>query len=47
MFERKVFVGEGFSTVDGGAAGAVAVEEVATLDHEVGDLVDVEERVKY
>ena len=38
MFECEVFVGEGFGAVDAGAAGAIAVEEVAALDHEVGDL---------
>lgn len=38
MFERKGLVREGFGAVDAGAAGAVAVEEVAALDHEVFDL---------
>lgn len=38
MLEGEIFVGEGFGAVDGGAAGAVAVEEVAALDHEAFDL---------
>ena len=38
VLQREVLVGEGLGAVDGGAAGAVAVEEVAALDHEVGDL---------
>lgn len=36
--EGKVLVGEGARAVDAGAAGAVAVQEVAALDHEVFDL---------
>ena len=39
MFEDEVLVGKRFGAVDGGAACAVAVEEVAALDHEVFDLV--------
>lgn len=38
VFQREVLVGEGFGAVDAGAAGAVAVEEIAALDHEVFDL---------
>lgn len=38
VFQGEGLVGEGFGAVDAGAAGAVAVEEVATLDHEVFDL---------
>lgn len=38
VFQREVLVREGFGAVDAGAAGAVAVEEVAALDHEVFDL---------
>ncbi len=38
MFKYEVLIGEGFGAVDGGAACAVAVEEIAALDHEVFDL---------
>lgn len=38
MLHAEVFVGEGLGAVDAGRAGAVAVEEVAALAHEVGDL---------
>ena len=38
VLEEEVLVCEGLGAVDGGAAGAVAVEEVAALDHEVVDL---------
>lgn len=38
MAQRKVLVGEGAGPVDAGGAGAVAVQEVAALDHEVFDL---------
>lgn len=38
MLEGEVLVREGFGAVDGCAAGAVAVEEVAALDHETFDL---------
>ncbi len=41
MLEVEVFVGEGFGAVDGRATGAVAVEEVAALDHETFDLLCV------
>ncbi len=34
----KVLVGKGLGPVDADGAGAVAVEEVAALAHEVGDL---------
>jgi len=37
--EGEVLVGEGAGAVDAGAAGAVAVQEVAALDHEVFDLI--------
>ena len=37
MFKQEILVGEGLRAVDGGAACAVAVEEVAALDHEVFD----------
>lgn len=36
--EGEVFVREGFGVVDGDGAGAVAVEEVAALDHEIFNL---------
>ncbi len=39
MAAGEVFVGEGAGAVDAGAAGAVAVQEVAALDHEVFDLI--------
>ena len=38
VLELEALVREGLGAVDGGAAGAVAVEEVAALDHEVFDL---------
>ncbi len=38
MFEGEVLVVKGFGAVDGGAARAVAVEEIAALAHEVFDL---------
>ncbi len=38
MLDGKVLVGEGLGAVDAGGAGAVAVEEVAALAHEVFDL---------
>ncbi len=38
MLEGEILVREGFGAVDGCAAGAVAVEEVAALDHEAFDL---------
>ncbi|KAG8527111.1 uncharacterized protein KY384_008540 [Bacidia gigantensis] len=41
VLQFEVFVGERFRSVDGGATGAVAVEEVAALDHEVVDLLMV------
>jgi hypothetical protein len=45
MFDSEVFVCEGFGAVYAGATCAVAVQEVATLDHEArylwdGELVD-------
>ena len=41
MLEFEVLVGKGFGAVDGGAAGTVAVQKVAALDHEVFDLQGV------
>jgi len=38
VLEGEVLVCEGLGAVDAGAARAVAVEEVATLAHEVFDL---------
>ena len=38
VLELEVLVREGLGAVDGGAARAVAVEEITALDHEVGDL---------
>ena len=38
VFEGEVLVIKGFGAVDGGAASAVAVEEIAALAHEVFDL---------
>lgn len=38
VFEGEVLVVKGFGAVDGGAAGTVAVEEIAALTHEVFDL---------
>lgn len=38
VFEGEVLVVKGFGAVDGGAAGAVAVEEIAALAHEIFDL---------
>jgi hypothetical protein len=36
--QRKVFISKGLRAVDACRPRAVAVEEVATLNHEVGDL---------
>ena len=44
VLEGEVLVGKGLGAVDGGAASAVAVEEVATLDHEIADLKGVSKR---
>ena len=41
MLEGEVLVGEGLGAVDAGRARAVAVEEVASLEHEGGDLESV------
>lgn len=41
MLELKVLVVEGLAAENGGASGAIAVEEVAALDHEGRDLVGV------
>lgn len=38
VLDGEVLVGEGLGAVDAGGAGAVAVEEVAALAHEVFDL---------
>ena len=38
MLEVEVLVCKGFCPVDRGAAGAVAVQKIPTLDHEVLDL---------
>lgn len=38
MLKSEVLIGEGLSTIYRRAASAVAVQEVSTLDHEVGDL---------
>ena len=38
MLKCEVLVGKGFGSVNGGAAGAVAVEEVTALTHEVLNL---------
>jgi hypothetical protein len=38
VLQREVLVGEGLGAVDAGRAGAVAIEEVAALAHEVADL---------
>jgi hypothetical protein len=38
MLQIEILVGEGLGAVYAGRAGAIAVEEVATLAHEVGDL---------
>lgn len=37
MLEREVLIRESRAVVDGSRAGAVAVQEVAALDHEAGD----------
>ena len=41
MFQLEVLVRERFCPVNGRASGAVAVEEVASLDHEIFDLDSV------
>lgn len=38
MLQFEILVFEGLGAVDAGAAGAVAEDEVAALDHEVFDL---------
>ena len=38
VLQREVLIGEGLGAVDAGRAGAVAVEEVAALAHEVANL---------
>lgn len=38
MLEGEVLIAKGFGTVDGSAAGAVAVEEISALDHELLNL---------
>ena len=38
VLKREVLIRKGLGAVDGRAARAVAVEEIATLDHEVSDL---------
>ena len=38
VFKLEVLVGKGLGAVDAGATGAVAVEEIAALDHEFFDL---------
>lgn len=47
MLQGEVLVGKGLGAVDTGAARAVAVEEVAALAHEVGDLPPVSSRGLY
>jgi hypothetical protein len=38
MLQIEVLVGEGFGAVNTGAACSIAIEEIATLTHEVGYL---------
>ena len=41
MLEIEILICKGFGAVDGGAAGAIPVQEIAALDHEVFDLKDM------
>ena len=45
VLQGEVLVCEGFGAVDGGAAGAVAIEEVAALDHEVTNLEECQYQI--
>lgn len=38
VLELEILVREGFGAVDAGAAGAIAVQEISALDHEIFDL---------
>lgn len=41
MLEGKVFIGEGFGAVNRSTAGAITIQEVTALNHEVLDLSEV------
>lgn len=38
MSHGEVFIGESLSTVDAGRTRTISIQEVAALDHEIGDL---------
>lgn len=44
MPKRKVFVGKFIALVNAGAASAIGIQEIATLDHEPLDLYEVNDK---